>query len=185
MRICLKILLISGLFFFFVYSCYKVTYKSCVRDLVGYKIDIPDSLYELSPDTLNLYDLSNHGTMILTWVDSLMCKPCFFQSLFRWEPLIEMSKSDTLSFDCVFIISPRRKDDIKLLSEMIELLPKGSKVLIDKDNLMSKKNEMMNKYGIYINTYLVSSSDSIELIGNPIQNDAIWDLYIQQIHKMK
>ena len=156
-----------------------------MKDLVGYKMDMPESLYEPFPDTLNPYDLFNHGTMILTWVDSSMCKPCFFQSLYRWEPLIEISKSDTLPFDCVFIISPRRNDDINLLSEMIELLPEGAKVLIDKYNDMSKKNEIINKYGIYVNTYLVSSSDTIELIGNPVKNDAIWDLYIQQIHKMQ
>ncbi len=184
MRTWLKILLLKVLLLG-VCSCHKVTYKSCVRNLVGYKIDMPESLYVSGPDTLSLYDLNNHGTIVLTWIDSLICKPCFFKSLYRWEPLIEISKIDTLSFDCVFVISPRINDDMNLLSEMIELIPEGSKVLIDKENLMSKKNETLNKYGLYINTYLVSPSDTIELVGNPTNNDAIWDLYLKQIHKMQ
>lgn len=177
--------IVLGVFALYCFSCHRVTYESCVRELVGHKIDFPKILYKTSGDSLITQSLDNHGNMLLTWVDSSMCKPCFFQSLFRWEPLIEMGKSDTLSFDCVFIISPKKADKENNMAEFIELLPKGSKVLIDKDNYISNRNDVMRKNGIYINTYLVNSSDSIVLIGNPIRNDAIWNLYIQQIRKMQ
>lgn len=135
----------------------KVTFTRYVTDTIDYQI--PASDYK-----------------IFVYVDSIGCTSCKLQ-LPKWRELITHIDSIT-STNIPFLFFFQAKDEREL-----RYLLKRDKfdlpVCIDRENALERLNHFPKD--ITFQTFLLDKENRVVVIGNPVHNLAVRDLYIKQI----
>lgn len=139
-------------------------------------ITFPYLMNSYQQDSLLLTMLYNEFK-ILTFVDSNECTECHLQ-LYKWKKLIQETDSLFNNVSFLFIIFPQK-------GHTIELLKKKNKfdypTFYDNNGNLWKANDLpkTSKH----QTFLLNSENQVLLIGNPINNPRLWNLYKQTISK--
>jgi hypothetical protein len=165
-------------------SCHKPNYRLSVHELLNTKVVFPSNMINLNdsfnkPSVLN----NNHKPLMLCWFDSSACTSCFINSLYLWNDIVESSLSDTSKFDFIFIFSMPL---YKIEDFRVHYNERGNKGIsfIDVNQEFSELNPILNKHRSIIKTYLLDKSNTIKLVGNPIRNDTLWNMYNKIIDEL-
>lgn len=117
---------------------------------------------------------------ILLYVDSIGCTGCKLQ-LQQWKGLMEeffrLSKKE-ISF--VFYVSPKDKTELELLLQSEEFV---YPICIDKKDELNKLNCFPENEDFH--TLLLDKENKVVLIGNPINNMKIKELYLKILRSGK
>lgn len=113
---------------------------------------------------------------VLVYVDSTGCVNCKLQ-LHKWKELIEYTDSVTqgnVSF--LFFFHPKDTTDIKILLKRENF---NKPVCIDWDDQLNK----LNKFPVdkAFQTFLLDKDNKVLVLGNPIHNPMVKDLYLKQL----
>jgi hypothetical protein len=117
---------------------------------------------------------------ILLYIDSLGCTSCKLR-LFEWKQLISEVDSigtDKLSF--LFLFHPKDKKELQVLFKRDRF---DYPVFIDADNTVNKLNHFPEQSTYQC--FLLDRSNKVLLIGNPVLNPKIWELYKQTVFGQK
>ena len=119
----------------------------------------------------------NHSTnKIVVYYDSINCAPCELKLLPRWRHMILEMKEYRSYLDFVFIFNTSNKEEIKSVFEEF-----GFEFLFYCDtNGDFKKCNNIPKNSLY-HTFLLNKNNEVVLIGSPIGNSSLWDLYKKTI----
>lgn len=159
----MKYLLGSFLLLLLLCSCKdKNTLTSEASKMYGKNIILPTA--ELNKNT---------KFKIVNYIDSLGCIKCKLR-LKKWVQL----NNDTSLFDIVFVSHPHSYQNVKLLMEIDSV--QHIQLIEDKNNKWYNKNEISENEMLH--TFLLDHNNTIIVLGNPVQNDNIKDLYMKQIH---
>ena len=171
-----------GLFFvFFVLfsSCNRNSLEKQLANFIGKEIFFPENLQANLKGRDTLIHLTNAPMKMVVWYDSVGCTACRMQHIYEWGEIIHYVNDIRDVFDLVFIFSPKSSD---LHNVKIDLRTSGFKypAYIDKENLFRKKNP-----GIpadeRLHTFLLDENNKVILVGSPLRNKALWELYKEQI----
>lgn len=135
----------------------NITFTRFVTDTVDYQI--PQSDYK-----------------VLIYVDSIGCTSCKLQ-LPKWKELIVYTDSVT-GGSIPFLFFFQSKDD-KELRYILKQDNFDRPVYIDRDSELDKLNHFPQN--ITFQTFLLDKDNKVVVIGNPIHNLAVKDLYLKQI----
>lgn len=135
----------------------NITFTRFVTDTVDYQI--PQSDYK-----------------VLIYVDSIGCTSCKLQ-LPKWKELIVYTDSVT-GGSIPFLFFFQSKDD-KELRYILKQDNFDRPVCIDRDSELDKLNHFPQN--ITFQTFLLDKDNKVVVIGNPIHNLAVKDLYLKQI----
>ena len=135
----------------------NITFTRFVTDTVDYQI--PQSDYK-----------------VLIYVDSTGCTSCKLQ-LPKWKELIAYTDSVTGN-NIPFLFFFQSKDD-KELRYILKRDNFNRPVCIDRNSELDKLNRFPQN--ITFQTFLLDKKNRIVVIGNPIHNLAVKDLYLKQI----
>lgn len=135
----------------------NITFTRFVTDTVDYQI--PQSDYK-----------------VLIYVDSIGCTSCKLQ-LPRWKELIAYTDSVTGN-NIPFLFFFQSKDD-KELRYILKRDNFNRPVCIDRNSELDKLNRFPQN--ITFQTFLLDKDNRVVVIGNPIHNLAVKDLYLKQI----
>lgn len=176
----IKQYLLIGLFISLLSGC-KETEKERVTRLVsewqGKEIIFPEKpvFTVFATDTVN-YSIPSSRHKVLVYVDSLGCTSCKLQ-LDRWKQFIE--KTDSLSQGTVpFLFFFQAKDH----REIRYLLKRDGfhyPVCLDASDKLNELNRFPSD--MTFQTFLLNEKNEVEVIGNPIHNLAVKELYLKQI----
>ena len=139
----------------------NITFTRFVTDTVDYQI--PQSDYK-----------------VLIYVDSTGCTSCKLQ-LPKWKELIAYTDSVTGN-NIPFLFFFQSKDD-KELRYILKRDNFNRPVCIDRNSKLDKLNRFPQN--ITFQTFLLDKKNRIVVIGNPIHNLAVKDLYLKQITGMQ
>lgn len=139
----------------------NITFTRFVTDTVDYQI--PQSDYK-----------------VLIYVDSIGCTSCKLQ-LPKWKELIVYTDSVT-GGSIPFLFFFQSKDD-KELRYILKQDNFDRPVCIDRDSELDKLNHFPQN--ITFQTFLLDKDNRVVVIGNPIHNLAVKDLYLKQITGMQ
>lgn len=175
------ILIILTLLFFF--SCHNEQKEKdkqiiqLVNEWQGKQIVFPENIVF----TRNLTDTTDYQIpqseyKVLVYVSSTGCISCKLK-LNKWKELIRYTDSITNSkVPFLFFFHPKDISDIhNLLKEHNFELP----VCIDKEDQLNKLNKLPTDMSFQ--TFLLDKDNKVTVLGNPIQNLAIKDLYLKKI----
>ncbi|WP_289004193.1 DUF1573 domain-containing protein [Parabacteroides sp.] len=113
---------------------------------------------------------------ILVYIDSTGCTSCKLQ-LHKWMKLIEYTDSMTQSkVPFLFFFHPKDSKEIRYLLKRDGF---DRPVCIDKEDELNKLNKF--PANITFQTFLLDKDNKITVLGNPIYNPAVKDLYLKQI----
>lgn len=176
--------LISLLIILFLFSCKenkrRMEIEKIVTEWVGKEIKFPADAQccILGNDTLSTLctDIVQKEYKLLLYVDSTGCSDCRLR-LFQWKRLIAEADSlfqDKLGF--VFFFQPKNRKEIAYLIKRDNF---DYPVFIDRNNLIDKLNHFPHVAAYQC--FLLDKDNKVLLIGNPMLNQNIWELYKQQI----
>ncbi len=164
-------------------SCKNSSKPDKVDDLVnhwlGRKVQFPSSLVfsRFMADTVN-FDFSKKPYRVLVYGDSTGCTGCELQ-LKRWSKLMnEFEELYPDQVEYIFILNP---DDKIKLKKILENERFYHPVCVDDDDLTNSLNHFPKD--ITAHCFLLDSTNSVKLIGNPLYSPKIKDLYQKEIDR--
>jgi len=172
------------LFMFSGSSCSKLKNQieagKMVSEWVGKEIKFPANAEccVLGKDTVSTLcaDLFQKEYKVMLYVDSSGCSDCRLK-LTEWKQLIGEANSlfqDRIGF--VFFFQP------KDMGEMTYLFRRDDydyPVFIDKDNTINQLNHFSQE--IKYQCFLLDKNNKVLIVGNPMLNPQIWELYKEKI----
>lgn len=176
----IQLLSLFGLLFLLL-SCKEKDNRKELARLVtewqGKEIIFPDNVIFTRnvTDTVD-YQISGTDFKVLVYVDSIGCTECKLQ-LGRWKAL--MTHVDSITGETVpflFFFHAKDNGEIKYLLKRDELdIP----VCIDKEDELNRLNKFPSD--ITFQTFLLDKDNKVVVLGNPVHNLAVRDLYLKQI----
>lgn len=128
-----------------------------------------------SGDTVD-YQISPSGHKVLVYVDSLGCTSCKLQ-LDRWKQLI--SYTDSVTNGTVPFLFFFHAKDYREIRYLLKRDGFDYPVCFDKGDSLNKLNQFPSE--MTFQTFLLNGKNEVEVIGNPIHNLAVKELYLKQI----
>ena len=169
------------LFFVFLtlFSCDSKSVRKQLLNFIGTEIIIPDDLQLtiLGRDTLLQY--MDVPIKMIVWYDSAGCASCQVKQIQEWENIIAYTDSLKNVFEIIFVFSPKASDydsvRLALLTSDFEY-----PVFIDDRNSFGKMNPRIPS-DKRMHTFLIDGNNEVILVGNPVYNDKLWELYKENI----
>lgn len=173
------ITLLISLFSFILFSCGdkdKEEITLLVTQWQGKEINIPNnSIFTIQgKDTVDVN--LNTERKILVYVDSAGCTSCRLQ-LHKWKEFI--AQVDTVAKEPVqflFYLTPKSVKEARYITRRDDFT---YPMCVDINNEINKKNNFPKKDMFH--TFLLDAENKVQVIGNPIHNSAVRDLYLKTI----
>lgn len=162
----------------FACACHTRTIPKDIEAFVNQTITFPDKLQPVingrATTNLNLLDAE---IKLVVWMDSTGCTSCALQHMDPWYDITNYIGQFGEKVKVIFILSPKYENRKSIdISTMLFRYP----MYIDRDYNFPVLNPTLPK-DRRLHVFLLNRKNQVILIGNPIGNEALWDLYKQQI----
>ena len=173
----LVIILFSSLFLFFCSDDKKHDIEVLVKEWNNKEISFPDNpvFTRYVTDTVP-YSIPKTDYKVVVFVDSVGCISCQLQ-LPRWKKF--MHDVDSLSEGNVPFIFFFQTKNVRELRYILRRDNFSHPVCIDTEDSFNKLNRFPRE--MMFQTFLVDSENHVKVIGNPIHNLSVKDLYLKEI----
>ena len=122
------------------------------------------------------YQIPQSEYKVLIYVDSIGCTSCKLQ-LHKWKELIEYTNSVTQNkVPFLFFFHPKDAKEIRYLLKRDGF---DRPICIDLDDRLNKLNKF--PADMTFQTFLLDKNNKIAVLGNPVHNTAVKDIYLKQI----
>ncbi len=128
-------------------------------------------------------DMINEFKMVVL-ADSNSCTPCMYRSLYRWNEISESVLKARADVGFVFIFQPSKSSRVFLYHEMLQPNIFKEKVYIDTTGIFLRDNPDIPAENLY-HTFVLDSDNRIVMVGNPMQNEKLKELFMKTITKNK
>ena len=148
-----------------------------VQEWQGKEIVFPEGLVftRFVKDTVD-YRIPESDYKVLVYVDSVGCTSCKLQ-LTKWKTFIAQVDSVT-GGNVPFLFFFQSKDD-KEIRYLLKQDNFNRPVCIDRNNRMNAKNNFPQE--MTFQTFLLDKDNKVKVIGNPIHNLAVKELYLKHL----
>ena len=148
-----------------------------VNEWQGKEIKFPDNLIFTCylTDTTD-FQIPQSEYKVLVYVDSIGCTSCKLQ-LHKWKELIEYTDSVTQGkIPFLFFFHPKDYKEIRYLLKRDGF---DRPTCIDMDDRLNKLNKF--PADMTFQTFLLEKDNKVAILGNPVHNIAVKELYLKQI----
>jgi hypothetical protein len=147
-----------------------------VSQLLDKEIVFPDALQSkvLGRDTV-IDVLGKKGYKIVTFADSLGCTDCRL-NFYGWKLRIKEAGEWSKPVDFVFIVQPRSEYELYNILKFDQI---NFPIFYDFNASFIRENELPTE-AMY-QTFLINAENKIVLVGNPIPNKVLWDMYKETV----
>lgn len=131
-------------------------------------------------DSLNI----SQQIKIIVYYDSTHCAICQLKQIHNWNKYIEYLNALTPDVSVYFIISPSNEQikNTTLNIQHLKLTPYN--IILDSTNTFKKINPVIPLNNSSLHTFLLDKNNRIVLIGNPLNGDAMWELFKSTLENM-
>lgn len=162
-------------FILFCQGCNE-SVNSLVNKLTGSTLNFDWTKQTLLGDTV-IDGIDFHAPLkIVLDVDSTLCEPCLLKYIRACCQYMEYINNDSLMLIC--IIQPSLVRDIQDSLKGMDL--SRVSVVLDVGNNYRKKNSL-EKYNRMFSSFLLDVDNRIVLVGDPLRNNSVRQLYEEQI----
>lgn len=165
-----------------LFSCNNYPQKQDMIDIVkewsGKEIKFPSTF---NMDTyIKSKDKAISDYKIFVYIDSIGCSSCKLQ-LHEWKKFItQLDSISDKDIQFIFILHPKDIREIKIQAKINKF---DYPLFFDKNNEFDKLNKFPSD--ISLQTFLLDQNNKVILLGNPIQNPKIKELYLNKILNKK
>ena len=151
--------------------------EKVIKEWQGKEILIPDVNFAynvLGRDTILGTDLWDKPYKILTYIDSIGCSACQME-IPLWMELMDSCKLQQLDVSFIFVI---HSDDFIKLGHDVQIFGFDHPIIYDYQNSFDKINHFPPPP---YRSFLLDKDNKVQLIGLPIKNPKMWELYKKTI----
>ena len=175
------LILFSFLFFFSCSNVKKKQFEILVNEWNNKEICFPaHPVFTRQLTDTVLYRIPKSDYKVVVFVDSVGCVSCKLQ-LSRWKEF--MHEVDSLSDGAVPFVFFFQSKDLRELRYILKCDGFSHPVCIDTDDEFNRLNHFPGE--MMFQTFLVDSENRVKVIGNPIHNLSVKDLYLKELTGMK
>ncbi|GHT23628.1 hypothetical protein FACS189430_07200 [Bacteroidia bacterium] len=121
--------------------------------------------------------VKNAQYKIVFFLDSANCLDCDF-NIFEWKQRIRELFKKNLDVSCIFLLNAEYSNEIM---QMIDKSNFKYPLAFENTKYFKQKNKLFSNSKSA--TFLLDKDNKIVLIGNPINNEMMWELYLKAIAK--
>ena len=159
---------------FIISSCHSQhdKNKKVIREWQGREIITPQKIeYKVFGKDALCPKLLDKPFKILTYVDSIGCSSCKM-GLQQWKQLIDSCKIQHIDVSFLFIV---HSSNFRYFTQELLIEDFDYPVIYDYENLFDKLNAFPKDP--LFHTFLLNKENKVLLIGSPINNPNMWQLY--------
>lgn len=162
--------------FVFVFILVFVVFLSCTR-----KSEKETIVREMVSKKVNCFDVKSSDSVdyiVLSYIDKGGCVKCKLK-LYKWKEFKEQLVALGKSVSIVFVANESVIKDLDLLLKEADFQP--DRLICDKDNKFKTQNNIPKDF--MLQTFLLDKTLKIVLVGNPIHNAKVKELYVKYMRK--
>jgi hypothetical protein len=150
----------------------------------GTPITISDNLRVITngkKDSLH-FDISDKFARFIVYVDSLECSSCRAGRMYEYNGVIDFRDSVGMQFMPIFIFSPPERVVEELLYQ-VRVSYFDYPILLDDSGLFPIINPHIPTDPRF-HTFLLDKNGKVVLVGDPVHNPGLWELYKKTITEL-
>ena len=159
-------------------SC-RTNLTKTVHNLYGKRINFSWHNVKITGDELQEDYYSISPIKIALYVDTAMCTPCIRNYLKNASNYIQSLQNDDIELLC--ILQKRSTNEVQSLLKEVDL--SGISVINDINNKYLETNSL-EKNAPVVNSFLLDKNNQVLLVGDPLRNMKVRDLYDERIKEM-
>ena len=147
-----------------------------IRRWIGTRVEIPAGLVARADGRDTLLSPGDTAGMakVLVYYSAEGCTPCKLKELMQWRPMIEeLSEDSAVRF--VFILNPAHTTE-RELDMTLYGMRFAHPVFYDRAGGFETLNPELPKDPVF-HTFLLDSANRVMLVGSPVGNAKMWELY--------
>lgn len=162
-------------------SCTEHHRKKQIEQLFSTEIILPDtsSLFNKALDSINL----DIPAKMLVYFDAETCASCALSRIWEWDEVSHITQASNGKYQTLFIFTPKQKDlsTVKRVFQGIHM--ENKLVYIDDRQDFITNNPTIPEDAMF-HTFLLDRKNKIVLVGNPVHNEKLWELYKKTIDQL-
>ena len=164
-------------------SCTQQRLVKRVAQFMGQQIYMPTDLnaFYKGKDTL-LPDFTKAPIKLVVWFDSQGCTSCDASKMFSWGDIANHADSLSQWFNIIFLFTPKKEDN-SALTMALTREHFDYPVFIDSKGSFVKQNPKLPK-NRNLHSFLLDKNNRVVMVGNPLYNSTLWELYKRTIQRM-
>jgi hypothetical protein len=162
-----------------LFSCYeKNNLKKQIEQFIANEIVVPQGIRQIiaGRDSVVINPASNIEARLIVWVDSIDCSSCRVSKLSEYAEVIDFIVEVERKFIPVFLFSPSRSNMKEVHRAINTMRFDNYPIFIDEDYMFSAMNPHVPADKRF-HTFLIDKNGKVVLVGNPVNNPALWELY--------
>ena len=170
-------------FIFMLVSCYNDGKSQIIKTMMKRKVSISlEKMYCIGNDEDCIEpNLKGYKWLIVYSLEG--CKPCIVSNVCDWENFQHNCKENGMDFSVVSIFETKSRQIDELCNAYHELNV-SSMIYVDTTKVFCDENPHIPEKNLY-RTFLIDSSNNVILVGNPIRNIAIEQMFYDIMKKAK
>jgi hypothetical protein len=169
---------------YLIFVCISIVQISCgdrqlrndIKQLTASEISMPEGIKHVVNMRDSLVNIqADNAAKLVVWVDSAACSTCRIDRLFEYEVIVEFREEIGDEFVPVFLFSPPQ-DKIDEVIKAVEFNELDCPVFIDENHAFPAMNPHIPADNRF-HTFLIDKNGKVVLVGNPVNNPALWELY--------
>ena len=162
-------------------SCAEHQRKKQIKQLFSTEIILPGttSLFNKSLDSINL----DIPVKMVVYFDAETCASCALSRIWEWDEVSHITQASNGQYQTLFIFTPKQ-NDLQTVKRVFQGMHMENKlVYVDGRQEFITNNPTIPEDAMF-HTFLLDRKNRIVLVGNPVRNEKLWDLYKSTIDQL-
>ena len=129
-----------------------------------------------------LTDFTKVPIKLVVYHDSLICSTCQMGKMYEWEEIAAYADSLSQWFSIIYLFTPKKEDMFKV-NMLLRADNFDYPIFIDQHATFVKQNPKLPK-NRQLYSFLLDKNNKVVMVGNPLHNPTLWNLYKKNIQKM-
>ena len=165
-----------------LYSCANNPLANDMEQFMNQQIIIPSDLNAIlkGRDTI-ITGFTQVPIKLVIWYDSLSCSSCEVSQMYMWNNITAHAESLAEWFSIIFLFTPKM-EELPKLSLTLQSDEFNYPLFIDRNANFFKQNNLPKNR--HLHCFLLDRDNRVVMVGNPLFNTNLWELYKSTIQKM-
>jgi len=156
------------------FSCKNHRLQRTLEEFQFSTIAIPEGIKQIG--VCDSLAGANEGlARLVVYVDSLSCSPCAVTQMYKYNEVIDLYEKTKGAFYPLFIFSPSH-DGLQETETSLQLYRLNYPILLDDEGMFSAANPHIPADSRF-HTFLLDKKGEVILVGDPVKNPDLWELY--------
>jgi hypothetical protein len=157
-------------------SCKNRELRRELEEFVAKEIVVHDGMWQIVGGQDSIFmNQTAEVTRLIVWVDSLGCSTCRINKMFEYAEMVDYCKEIDNGFVPLFVFSPPHS----MIGDVIYAMKFNEfdyPIIIDEKQAFPAANPHIPADSRF-HTFLIDKNGKVVLVGDPVNNPALWELY--------